>query len=647
MSRTRVLVVEDEAIVAADLAEKLGHLGYEVAGIAADGEEALALACRERPHLVLMDIRLEGSVDGIETAEAMRLRVDVPVIYLTAHSDPDTLARAKLTGPFGYVLKPFEDRDLATQIELALYKHKADRQIREQREWLRVMLTSIGDAVIAADADSRITFVNRAAESVTGWSAGEAVGRPIDSVFRLIDEQAGDPPKETVASVLGEDGTISPTSYNALVTRNGRRVPIENSAAPILDSAGQVIGEVIVFRDVTERRQAEEERQSLKSRLHQAQKLEAIGTLAGGIAHDFNNILAAILGYTELALEELPQNSSSPKHLRHVLNAVHRAKDLIGQILVFSRQGEAHAREPVFVAPVVKEALRLLRATLPTTIEIRQNISREPHMVLGDPSQLHQIILNLCANAAHAMRESGGVLEITLGRIELDAASVGEYQGLRPGSFVKLTVSDTGQGMDSATLDRIFEPYFTTKRFGEGSGLGLAVVHGIVRRHEGDISVRSEPGKGATFEILLPGIADSPKHMQVGLSPVPRGTERILVVDDEAPLAALSQRLLALLGYRVTALSSSLEALDLFRSDPHGFDLVITDYTMPHMTGVSLAKQMMEVRPDIPVILCTGYTEMIDEATAREIGIRAFVMKPVAQRDIAALIRGILDEQPG
>lgn len=646
MRRTRVLVVEDEAIVAADLAGKLVELGYEVAGIATDGEEALMLACRECPHLVLMDIRLEGPLDGIEAAQAIRLRVDVPVIYLTAHSDPATLERAKLTGPFGYVLKPFEERDLATQIELALYKHKAERQIREQREWLRVLLASIGDAVIAADAHARITFINRVAESLTGWSAEEAEGRPLAAVFRLVEEQADNPLKETNSYAWGDDTTLSPTEYTALISRDGRRVPIENCAAPILDSAGQVLGEVIVFRDVTERRHTEEERQSLKARLHQAQKLEAIGTLAGGIAHDFNNVLAAILGYTELALEELPADSRSHKHLHHVLNAVHRAKDLIGQILVFSRQGEAHAREPVFVAPVVKEALRLLRATLPTTIEIRQEIAREPNMVLGDPSQLHQIILNLCTNAAHAMREHGGVLEVTLGRIELDGSTVAEHQGLRPGSFVKLTVRDTGQGMDSATVERIFEPYFTTKKFGEGSGLGLAVVHGIVRRHEGSISVRSEPGKGTTFEILLPGIADSPRHMQVGLPPVPRGTERILVVDDEAPLASLIQQLLALLGYRATALSNSLEALDLFRSDPYGFDLVITDYTMPHMTGMSLAKQMMDIRPDIPIVLCTGYTEMIDEATARESGIRAFFMKPVAQRDIAILIRRILDEQP-
>ena len=258
MSKATILIVEDEAIVAADLAGKLGQLGYEVAGIAAEGEEAVALACRLRPHLVLMDIWLEGPMDGIEAAEAIRRQHDVPVIYLTAHSDPATLARAKLTGPFGYILKPFEERELATQIEMALYKHQADRQLRQQREWLRVTLTSIGDAVIATDAEGRITFVNPVAESLTGWKAEEAAGQPIQCVFRIVNEQTGQPLEEPVARVLREGRAVELANHAALVTKDGRTVPIEDSAAPILDAAGQVIGVVLVFHDVTEKRRAEE-----------------------------------------------------------------------------------------------------------------------------------------------------------------------------------------------------------------------------------------------------------------------------------------------------------------------------------------------------------------------------------------------------
>jgi PAS domain S-box-containing protein len=257
MSKTAILIVEDEAIVAADLDGKLRQLGYEVAGIAAGGEEAVALTGRLRPQLVLMDIRLEGAMDGIEAAEAIRLQDDVPVIYLTAYSDPATLGRAKLTGPFGYILKPFEERDLATQIELALFKHQTDRQIREQREWLRVTLTSIGDSVIATDAQGRITFVNPVAESLTGWKAEEAMGRPIASVFRIVNEQTGQTVEEPVTRVLREARTVSLVNHTALVTRDGRTAPIEDSAAPILDAAGQVIGAVLVFHDVTEKRQTE------------------------------------------------------------------------------------------------------------------------------------------------------------------------------------------------------------------------------------------------------------------------------------------------------------------------------------------------------------------------------------------------------
>ncbi len=259
MSKTTILIVEDEAIVAADLAGKLGRLGYEVAGTAAQGEAAVALACRLRPHLVLMDIWLKGPMDGIEAAEEIRRRLDAPVVYLTAHSDPATLARAKLTGPFGYILKPFEERDLATQIEMALYRHEADRQLRQQREWLRVTLTSIGDAVIATDAEGRVTFINPRAESLTGWKATEASGQPIQRVFHIVNEQTGQPLEDPVASVLREGRAVELANHAAVVTKDGRTVPVEDSAAPILDAAGQVIGAVLVFHDVTEKRRAEEQ----------------------------------------------------------------------------------------------------------------------------------------------------------------------------------------------------------------------------------------------------------------------------------------------------------------------------------------------------------------------------------------------------
>jgi PAS domain S-box-containing protein len=258
MSKTTILIVEDEAIVAADLAGKLGRLGYEIAGTAAAGEEAVAVASRLRPNLVLMDIWLEGPMDGIAAAEAIRSQIDLPVVFLTAHSDPATLARAKLTGPFGYILKPFEERELATQIEMAIYRHQADRELRQQREWLRVTLTSIGDAVIATDAGGRISFVNPVAEALTGWKADEAAGQPIQEVFRVVNEHSGEALEEPVARVLCEGRAVELANHAALMTKDGRKVPVEDSAAPILDAAGQVIGAVLVFHDVTEKRRAEQ-----------------------------------------------------------------------------------------------------------------------------------------------------------------------------------------------------------------------------------------------------------------------------------------------------------------------------------------------------------------------------------------------------
>ena len=409
------------------------------------------------------------------------------------------------------------------------------------------------------------------------------------------------------------------------------------------DEAGRPKEITGVLWDITESKRVEEEREKMEALLRQAQKLEAIGTLAGGIAHDFNNILAAIMGYTELMLYDISENAASRHAMEEVLRATHRAKDLVQQILAFSRQGEIQARQAIAVAPIIKEALTLLRATLPTTIEFRKDISSRSETVMGDSTQLHQVVVNLCTNAAHAMRETGGILEVALGRIELDNISAGGYENLRPGSFVKLTVKDTGHGMDSATLERIFDPYFTTKAVGEGSGLGLAVIQGIVKRHEGAVSVQSEPGKGTIFEILLPRIEKRQERIEDGLQPVLGGIERILFVDDDEALATLGQKMLTQLGYNVTTRTNSLEAIELFRADPDAFDLVITDYTMPHMTGMDLAKAILQIRSNIPIVLCTGYSEMVSEQKAKEQGILAFVMKPLGRQNITEVVRNVLD----
>jgi len=370
--------------------------------------------------------------------------------------------------------------------------------------------------------------------------------------------------------------------------------------------------------------------------------MEAIGTLAGGIAHDFNNILSAIFGYSEIALFSIPDKNRARDNIDQVLKAGYRARDLVKQILVFSRQGDLE-QKPIQIQYVVKEALKLLRASLPSTIEIQQNISTKPGSIMADLTKIHQVLMNLCTNALHAMQEDGGILEVGVQDVRL-GVSESKKLGLTPGGYVVLSVKDTGCGMDRDTRERIFDPYFTTKEKDVGIGMGLAVVHGIVKEHGGAIAVDSEPGKGSLFHIYFPKIVDDAKREEKAVSPMPEGTERILLVDDEKQIINLGRILLQKLGYQVTTKTCPLEVLDEFKTHPDDYDLVITDFTMPKMTGDRLAEELMAIRPDIPIILCTGFSERITEETAMDIGIKGFVMKPIVIREFAEIIRNVLDE---
>jgi len=393
--------------------------------------------------------------------------------------------------------------------------------------------------------------------------------------------------------------------------------------------------QLIIYENITERKQ-------LELQLQQAQKMEAIGTLAGGIAHDFNNILTPLIIHTELALMDIPEDSSANASLQEVLKSSDRARNLVNQILTFSRQTDQTQR-PLQTGLIVKEALKLLRSTLPTTIEIRQKVETESDMILADPTQIHQVLMNLCTNAYHAMRDIGGTLSVNLSDQELDSETARQLHPVTPGSYLKITVKDTGHGIDPTVLDKIFQPYFTTKEKGVGSGLGLAVVHGIIKNLGGLIDVHSEKGTGTTFEILLPKVELSTQDKAVFDKPIPTGDEHILFVDDEGVLVEAGNDLLKRLGYRVTSTTSSLEALEIFRDQPDSFDLVITDQTMPNMTGAALSQEIKKIREDVPIILCTGFSETVDEEKAKKLGLDAFVLKPIILREMANTIRKILD----
>jgi len=372
--------------------------------------------------------------------------------------------------------------------------------------------------------------------------------------------------------------------------------------------------------------------------------MEEIGTLAGGVAHDFNNILGVIIGYAEMSLDDLPESSHVRDDIKEILIAADRAKDLVNQILTFSRQTD-HDLKLFRVKPLVEEFLKLIRATFPATIEIRHEIKAESDTVMSDPTQIHQVLMNLFTNAKHAMQEKGGVLEISLTEETIDKKNESVLPDLSPGKYLKMRISDTGHGMDAVTMKRVFDPFFTTKDQGKGTGMGLSVVHGIVKSYGGEISVFSEQGKGTTFCVYLP-LSDTSSPVQEKVFPekITGGNEHVLLVDDEEAICNMTKRTLEKLGYVVTSRTSSIEALELFRRMPDKFDLVITDQTMPNLTGVGLAKELISTRPDIPIILCSGFSETINRNQAMLMGIREYITKPVVKGQLNDAIQKIFDK---
>ncbi len=391
-----------------------------------------------------------------------------------------------------------------------------------------------------------------------------------------------------------------------------------------------------IFHDVTEQKR-------LEIQLQQAHKMESIGTLAGGIAHDFNNILGIIIGNAELALEDIPEENPAHFNLKEIRTASSRAKDVVRQLLSFARKTKLK-KKPANIAPIIQESLRLVRSSIPTSIEIRQNITKDVDTILADPTQLNQILINLCTNAGHAMPDEG-IIEITLNNVELNENSAAQYPDLHPGRYVNLTVTDTGHGILQENIDRIFDPYFTTKDVGKGAGMGLAVVHGIIKEHKGFITVESKLGKGTTFSILFPAVRKEAAIETETDEIVPIGDEKILFIDDEEALVKIGHQSLERLGYKVEATTSPIEALAIFRSKPDQFDLIITDMTMPLMTGDKLIKEILNIRSDTPAILCTGFSEKIDEKKAKAIGAADYIEKPIDKLNLAFKVRSVLDKK--
>ncbi|MCF7804744.1 MAG: response regulator [Candidatus Marinimicrobia bacterium] len=960
MAADKILIVEDEYIVAMDIRSRLKSLGYEVVGTVASGEEAVETAVGSRPDLVLMDIMLDGEMDGIMAAEQIQQQSGIPIVFLTAYSEQDTLQRAKNTEPYGYILKPFQERELHANIEIALHKYRLEQKVREQEERLKLAIEGVGGGIWdiefnsndyydfqqhnifisdeikeilhyslsstpnslaevfqylhSEDLDRLLSNFDKHLKSRTelltsefrvirngeelGWFSINArshrnkdgdidrltgvvwdvterqeAGLRLERVNRLLRAIRNvnqlivreDNPKrliefscDTMVETMGfaaawlvlfepitvtddhqialtsdllsvkeyaqrnvdegfteflkeiEQGVLFPCTSGCLTSPNltvitekseicercpihkthpdgdvmGARIGYGDTVYGVLSvvlseeyqddpeeqdlfremasdigfamydiqlekqhqaaidraeqareqlefvtdnlpimlayvnssgefvlanqnceilfglskgelvgkrpsalgenrlsdkfssafrkvSAGETVeikdvvqtqtggvrhlqisfipepgetgGYFILGQDITERVEMEKERKRLQDQLMQSQKMEALGTLAGGIAHDFNNILTPLIGFTELSIRQISEESEVFENLQHVLASGHRAKDLVQQILTFGQRSE-HTHKPLDMRDVLGETINLVRASLPATIRIDTEIPDESGMVMGDQTQIHQIIMNLCTNAKHAMREKGGILSVELQQVTLDDSNFEHVPELLPGEYLELSVSDTGTGMPESVRNRVFEPYFTTKSKGEGSGLGLSVAHGIVREHGGHIEVSSKLDKGSTFRIYLPLVSkeSTTDHGGDQTDEIPRGTGSILIIDDEPYVVDWQKQALELLGYSITGMTDPAKALQTFREAPDRFDLVISDVTMPGMTGDILAEKIKSIRPDIPLILSTGYSEKVNFSNATDYFADKYLMKPVDWKQLALVVKDLI-----
>jgi PAS domain S-box-containing protein len=587
-----ILVVEDEGLIAADIQRRIERLGYPSPAIARSGEEALRRARSTPFDLVLMDIRLKGEMDGVATAEALRSELQTSVVYLTAHADQETIERAKLTEPLGYILKPISDGDLRSVMQTSIYKAAMDRRLRTSEAWLATTLRSVGEGIVATNSDGEVVFMNPCAERLTGWLGAEAQGRVLMEVLGLFEESSRQPAKNPVFDLAeGENRTYT------LVSKAGVRTLVELECFENR-SADEVLGSIVTVRDIGIRRERD-------SRLLQSERMEAIANLAGGLAHDFNNQLTVILGYADELGARLTGDDRD--QILEIQQAAALAASTTTQLLALSRRGGVRF-EVLNVNDVISEVQPMISHNLGKTAILTTQLGSPLGYIRADRAQFKQLFLHLALNARASM-PAGGEMRIESSTLEIgeDSALARQY---RPGTYVRLRVSDTGEGLDADTLSRIFEPRFNTMKEQFGSGLGLSMVHSIVLQGGGYIGAESEVGKGTSFEILLPCVGTFRGPNEVSgeeRSTKEDPTPTILLVEDEDGVRRMMHRFLEREGYQLLAARNAEEAEDIAGVYAEAIHVLVTDVVMPGMTGPQLAERLKPLRPQMQVLFVSGY----------------------------------------
>src|SRR6056297_1081124 len=639
MSQLKVQIVEDEGVVALDIRRHLESFGYKVVGAYASGEEAISNFKANDPDLVLMDIRLQGEMDGIEAAQIIRERYNVPVIILTAYADEKTIERAKFIEPFGYIIKPFEERELRTNIEMALFRHKLEKRLQESEERYRRFFQEDLSADFVADAKGALLACNNSFVKYFGFNSAEEVeGTNLNDRF---------PDKNNAIEFWQQLSLNKRLALHELdlLRADGEKLNLLANVVADTDEYGNISEVKGYLIDISKRK-------NLEHQLRQAQKLEAIGRLAGGVAHDFNNILTVILGYSTIVQEKLQNNDTSiEKDVSGIQDAAKRASTLTRQLLAFSRRQilkpkQAHLNE------LIKNLEKMMRRLVTEEVGMYLDLSADPDTVWVDPGQIEQVLMNLIVNARDAMPK-GGRISIRTHNYKVESPEASPMGEIPPGSYICASVRDTGVGIEPHMLKMIFEPFFTTKSEEKGTGLGLSTVYGIVKQSNGYLQVETEPNKGSTFWILLPlyrSTEEAPTRKR-GVEPSYSGTETVLVVEDEKSLRNLVERILKLYGYTVYLADGPETALELARSEEYKFDVLVTDLVMPRMGGEELAKHFLELRPSTKIIYMSGYphkhnsaqTEVSESDSDSDVEF-PFISKPFSPEVFVKVVREVLDD---